>query len=61
MKIGTMMPGGQIIMNLHEIIHDYLEMDVTAGKRWLRNLVREAGLDPILVPHIIACRKGEEQ
>jgi hypothetical protein len=46
-------------MNLHEIIHAYLEMPSDAGKRWLDELVRDAGLDKALIPHIIACRTKE--
>ena len=44
-------------MNLHEIIHTYINMGAAAGGAWLQELVREAGLDPNLVKHIQGCEK----
>lgn len=44
-------------MNLHEIIHAYLRMGPEDGEEWLRELVRDAGLNPMLVKHIAAARE----
>ncbi len=43
-------------MNLHEIIHMYLRLTPEMGLFLLEGLVQNAGLDPILVSHIMATR-----